>query len=50
MILLANEDILQEIVEIIDDTSASLFNAVRYCYLITESEFYNINVKDIFKI
>ncbi|MGN0578773.1 MAG: hypothetical protein ACI4J4_09140 [Ruminiclostridium sp.] len=47
---MANEDILQEIVEIIDDTSASLFNAVRYCYLITESEFYNINVKDIFKI
>ena len=34
----------------VDLASESLFNAVRYCYLIADNDFYNINVKDIFRI
>lgn len=30
--------------------SVSLFNAVKYIYMIGDRDFYNINVKDIFKI
>ena len=28
----------------------ALFNAIKYCYCISGDDFYNINVKDIFKV
>lgn len=31
-------------------SGVSLFNAVKYIYMIADKDFYNINVKDIFKI
>lgn len=47
---MANEEIVRVIADKIDAAAESLFNAVRYCYLVAESDFYNINVKDIFRI
>lgn len=45
-----NEEILKGIADIVDRTAQSLFNAIKYCYMITDEDFYNINVKDIFKV
>lgn len=36
--------------DIIEKTSYSLLNAMKYIYVISEHDFYNINAKDIFKI
>ncbi|MDR1754741.1 MAG: hypothetical protein LBR74_07545 [Eubacterium sp.] len=36
--------------DIFKSASGSLFNAMKYIYAITEDHYYNINVKDIFKI
>ncbi|MCL2636736.1 MAG: hypothetical protein FWD48_00045 [Oscillospiraceae bacterium] len=36
--------------EIIENTAQSLFNTMKYIYVISESDFYNINCKDIFKV
>lgn len=36
--------------ETIIKAGVSLFNAVKYIYMISDKDFYNINVKDIFKI
>lgn len=47
---MSNEDVLKKIAEDIDCASRSLFNAVRCCYQIADDDFYNINVKDVFKI
>ncbi len=47
---MAAEEAVQKLAEEIDSASRSLFNAIRYCYQVAESDFYNINVKDIFKI
>ncbi len=48
---MADEDaIVQKIADIIDNASESLFEAIRYCYMIADEDFYNISVKDIFKI
>ncbi len=47
---MANEENVRKLADTIDAAAESLFNAVRYCYLVTEKDFYNINVKDIFKI
>lgn len=47
---MAADESLKKIADLIDLTSESLFNALRYCYLIADGDFYNINVKDIFKI
>lgn len=35
---------------VINDTSVSLMNAIKYVYLISDEDFYNVNVKDIFKV
>ncbi len=47
---MANEEIVRALADKIDGAAESLFNAVRYCYLVAESDFYNINVKDIFRV
>ncbi len=47
---MAVDESLRRIASIVDMASESLFNAVRYCYLVAENDFYNINVKDIFRI
>lgn len=47
---MAGDEGLRKLADIIDSASESLFNAVRYCYLVADTDFYNINVKDIFKI
>ena len=47
---MAGDEALKRIAATVDLASKSLFNAVRYCYLVAESDFYNINVKDIFRI
>ncbi|MCM1334079.1 MAG: hypothetical protein NC084_08105 [Bacteroides sp.] len=47
---MATDEMLQRIAEEIDSASRSLFNAIRYCYQIGDEDFYNINVKDVFKI
>lgn len=47
---MANEETVRLLADKIDAAAESLFNAVRYCYLVAETDFYNINVKDIFKI
>ena len=36
--------------ETVVKAGVSLFNAVKYIYMIADKDFYNINVKDIFKI
>ncbi len=36
--------------ETVTKAGVSLFNAVKYIYMISDKDFYNINVKDIFKI
>lgn len=50
MTALANEEVLKKIASQIDSASRSLFNAIRCCYQIADEDFYNINVKDVFKI
>ena len=46
-----NEDeIEQKLVDIIDSASESLFLALKYCYLVADEDFYNINIKDLFKV
>lgn len=47
---MAGDEALRRIAATVDMASKSLFNAVRYCYLVAENDFYNINVKDIFRI
>jgi len=47
---LTADESIKVLAEKIDLAANSLFNAIKYCYLISESDFYNINVKDIFKI
>lgn len=44
------DDSLRKIADSIDLASESLFNAIKYCYLVSETDFYNVNVKDIFKM
>lgn len=36
--------------ETVVKTGVSLFNAVKYVYMIADKDFYNINIKDIFRI
>lgn len=36
--------------EAVAKAGVSLFNAVKYIYMIADKDFYNINIKDIFKI
>lgn len=45
-----DEDIVQRLVDIIDSASESLFLALKYCYLVADEDFYNINIKDVFRI
>ncbi len=45
-----DEDIEQKLVDIVDSASESLFLALKYCYLVADEDFYNINIKDLFKI
>lgn len=47
---LSLDDSLRKIADTIDLASESLFNAIKYCYLVSETDFYNVNVKDIFKM
>lgn len=44
------DDIVQRIVDVTDGAADSLFRALKYCYLVSDGDFYNINVKDIFRI
>ena len=44
------DESVRRIAGAVDLASQSLFNAVRYCYLVAENDFYNINAKDIFRI
>lgn len=36
--------------ELIDLCSQSLFNAMKYIYAISDDDYYNVNVKDVFKV
>ncbi|MCR4780571.1 MAG: hypothetical protein K5876_05685 [Ruminiclostridium sp.] len=45
-----DDDIVQRIADVTDGAAESLFLALKYCYLVGEEDFYNINVKDIFRI
>ena len=36
--------------ETIVKAGVSLFNAMKYIYMIADKDFYNINIKDIFKL
>ncbi|MCL2077823.1 MAG: hypothetical protein FWH08_05385 [Oscillospiraceae bacterium] len=36
--------------EMVENTADSLFNTMKYVYVISESDFYNISCKDIFKV
>ena len=36
--------------EMVENTAASLFNTMKYIYVLSDSDFYNINCKDIFKV
>ena len=47
---MTTDEVISKSADIIDLAAESLFNAVRYCYFVADSDFYNINVKDIFKI
>ena len=44
------DEIVQRFVDIIDGAAESLFEALKYCYMISDDDFYNINVKDIFRV
>ena len=45
-----DEDIEQRLVDLIDGATETLFLALKYCYLVADEDFYNINIKDLFKI
>ena len=45
-----DDDIALKFADIIDNAAESLFAALQYCYLIAENDFYNINVKDLFRV
>lgn len=47
---MAGDDSIRRLADKIDLAANSLFNAIKYCYLIAENDFYSINVKDIFKV
>jgi len=47
---LNDEDIEQRLVDLIDGATETLFLALKYCYLVADEDFYNINIKDLFKI
>ena len=48
---MADEDRqIRKLADMIDSAAESLFNAVKYCYMVADEDFYNINVKDIFKV
>jgi len=44
------DEIAQRFADIIDNASESLFAALQCCYMIADDDFYNVNVKDIFKV
>ena len=44
------DDLIQRFVDIIDGAAESLFMALKYCYMIAGEDFYNINIKDVFRI
>ena len=44
------DEIAQRFADIIDNASESLFAALQCCYMISDDDFYNVNVKDIFKV
>ena len=44
------DEIAQRLADIIDNAAESLFNALQCCYLIADENFYNVNVKDVFRI
>lgn len=41
---------LEKLAELINLTSESMFSALKYVYMISADDFYNVNVKDIFKL
>ena len=45
-----NEETLKFVAEAVDKTSRSMFNAIKYIYIVSDEDFYNQNVKDIMKI
>lgn len=44
------DEIAQRFADIIDSASESLFAALQCCYFIADEDFYNVNVKDIFRV
>lgn len=44
------DEIPQRFADIIDSAAESLFAALQCCYIISDEDFYNINVKDIFRV
>ena len=44
------DEIAQRFADIIDNASESLFAALQCCYMIAHDDFYNVYVKDIFKV
>ena len=44
------DEIAQRFADIIEGASESLFTALKCCYVIADDDFYNVNVKDIFRV
>lgn len=44
------DEIPQRFADIIDNAAESLFNALCCCYAVADEDFYNITVKDIFRV
>ena len=44
------DEIAMRFADIIDNASESLFTALQCCYVISDEDFYNVNVKDIFRV
>lgn len=44
------DEIPQRFADIIDNAAESLFAALQCCYLISDEDFYNVNLKDVFKV
>ena len=44
------DEISQRFADIIDGAAECLFTALQCCYILADEDFYNINVKDIFRV
>ena len=41
---------LTMLTDAVDNAALSLFNAIKYIYMISDEDFYNVNIKDMFRV